>query len=101
MVKNREVKNFLVKIFVLGIYSESFEIYFKMKISKSKFFSRYKTFAWDLIIFSLKWWTMAKSKIFGPKKFFVEIDSECFERYLKRKSRERKIFSVTKFFPGT
>ena len=40
--------------FLVEIGSQRFKTYFKTKISKSKIFSHYKIFSWDLVIFCPK-----------------------------------------------
>ena len=66
-------ENFWSKKFFFGIDSECFETYFKMKISKSKKFSRVKIFRGTLSFFGQNDQNsekMTKVKNFGRKIFF-------------------------------
>ena len=93
-------KNFDQKIFSVGIDSECFETYFKTKISKSKIFSHYKMFSWDLVIFYPKWpkwWRNGEAEKFWQKFFWSESIQNVLKRILKRKSQNRKFFPLQNF----
>ena len=73
-------KNFDQKIFLVGIDSECFEMYFKLKISKSKIFSGTLSFLAQMV------------KNWQSQKILDGIDSDFFKTYLNLNSRNRKFF---------
>ena len=92
--KMSKSKNFR-QFFLVGIDSECFNTYFKMKISKSKIFNRVKFFSWDSVVFRQKGQTsqkMTKPKML-IKNFLVGINSESFKR-IKNENLE-----IENFFP--
>ena len=94
--KNCKVKKIWSKFFLVGIESERFETYLKQKSRYQNFFPCKIFFVW-LSRFLATMTKIAKNDIgkkFRSKIFFVRIDSECFETYFKRKSRNRKFFSI-------
>ena len=74
--KIENFRNFFEKFFLVGIDSEWFKTYFKMKISILKIFSSWKIFFWDIAVFSKNWWPKNR-KIF--EIFLVGIGLEWFQ----------------------